>query len=146
MRGAHGQLLRLFQGGAGNTGESLWEVCNSVTEFLEHARARYRCASDPIRDMPSQRFCSAQKTELLARVGGAPRGPQYSPPIRGACGGTRKSVIKTGGDDGLLQRFLVFYPDALPAFVKPRKSLAPDLAQTFRRLVGLRETLGPHHP
>lgn len=43
------ELVQLFESGRGNSGESLWDAYNSVTEWLDHHRARYRGASERIR-------------------------------------------------------------------------------------------------
>jgi phage/plasmid-like protein (TIGR03299 family) len=43
------ELVNLFSAGQGNSGESLWDAYNSITEWLDHHRARYRGASDTIK-------------------------------------------------------------------------------------------------
>jgi len=40
------ELIHLFEFGQGNTGESLWDGYNSVTEWLDHHKARYHGASE----------------------------------------------------------------------------------------------------
>lgn len=35
-----GELLHLFESGAGNSGETRWHALNAVTEYVDHARAR----------------------------------------------------------------------------------------------------------
>ena len=40
------ELIALFDGGQGNTGESLWDAYNSVTEWLDHHKARYHGATE----------------------------------------------------------------------------------------------------
>jgi Domain of unknown function (DUF932) len=43
------QLVNLFEAGKGNSGESRWDAYNSVTEWLDHHRTRYRGASERIK-------------------------------------------------------------------------------------------------
>lgn len=43
------KLIHLFEGGEGNTGQSLWDGFNAVTEWLDHHRDRYRGASERIK-------------------------------------------------------------------------------------------------
>jgi phage/plasmid-like protein (TIGR03299 family) len=71
------ELVHLFEAGRGNTGESLWDAFNSVTEWLDHHRARYRGASERIKaerklesTLCGQAYAKKGKARaLLTRVG-----------------------------------------------------------------------------
>ncbi len=50
------ELTGYFTGGIGNTGESAWDGMNSITEWLDHKRARMARAKDPLEVSPAMTF------------------------------------------------------------------------------------------
>jgi len=62
------ELAQLFVGGAGNTGSSLWDGYNAVTEWVDHQKARAGKVRDAAKHFESANYGTGERVKRAARA------------------------------------------------------------------------------